>query len=79
MRLLFGLICRRLVRAVKCAATFVTLTDKESCGNSEKPTAKNEQCQTPIGYLCGHRIAVSASIIARSVRIQTLKLAMVGD
>ncbi len=66
--LLFSLICRRLVRALKCAAGIRTFNvNAESYSveiGADNQTEQNEHKR--------HWIALSASIIARSARIQRL-------
>jgi hypothetical protein len=83
--LLFGLICRRLVRALKCAAEIFQVAFVECSKNvllllrdpirqwmkhSQLPQAN--QVYPLFWRECRvHRIALSSAIIARSARIQT--------
>jgi hypothetical protein len=70
--LLFGLICRRLVRACRCAAEFLSKRCEfrgiaEQVDHLLMMSSQNLQRM----FLPVHRIALSASMIARSARIQT--------
>ncbi len=83
MKSVFGLICRRLVRALKCAVNIAIITapqqNTKGCQQLLTLANSSKQCHAFFNWRFewgitdfAHRIALSASIIARSARIQLL-------
>lgn len=78
---LFGLICRRLVRACHCAGDFIPIRIFLASGNVALPSCGIGSCFLSCNPVTNshaskvvrlHRIALATAIIAQPARIQTL-------